>query len=337
MIKDICIKNYKGFKNFEIKDFKQFNIITGRNNAGKSSLLEAISMLYSPVSAYYINWLALNYNSNTCYSFFHNLDTDIPIEISTTNEKLKLLIDLHEKIEEEQRYIRDDKPENLTKKQVGLRFNYSSKYIGKTDIFIGSESRYRFQRKYEDLHISSTKLINLRSMYLEDYVKFFDEIQTNKQDEIIINLLKETIIPELNNIALAQDNTLKIDVGYDKYLPFGALGDGIKTLFKILIAIYNNRNGILLIDEIENGFHYSVLDSIWRVIIRAVQEFNVQIFVSTHSKECISSYMKVFEEMNLKDDFDNYFRLERDENEIIHVSYSSNELKAALENNFEVR
>ena len=68
-----------------------------------------------------------------------------------------------------------------------------------------------------------------------------------------------------------------------------------------------------------------------------MQEFNVQIFVSTHSKECISSYMKVFEEMNLKDDFDNYFRLERDENEIIHVSYSSNELKAALENNFEVR
>ena len=191
MIKDICIKNYKGFKDFEIKDFKQFNIITGKNNAGKSSLLEAISMLYNPLSAYYINWLTLNYSNTTYYSFFHNLETNIPIEISTTSEKLKLLIDLQEKIEEEQRYIRDDKPENLTKKQVGLRFNYSSKNIGKTDIFVGPEARYRFKHKNEDLHVSNTKLINLRSMYLEDYVKFFDEIQdefTQLEIEIFVKL-----------------------------------------------------------------------------------------------------------------------------------------------------
>lgn len=337
MLKDIKIKNYKGFKDFELTNLKQLNIITGKNNAGKSSLLEAISMFYSPVSAYYINWLTLSYNANTCSSFFHNLNTECPIELSTSSEKLKLEIHLHENIEEEQRFIKDEKPENVTKKQVGLRFVYSSKNIGKTDIFIGPDGRYRFRRKNEDLHISDTKLINLRSMYLEDYVKNFDEIQTNKQDKIIIELLRDTIAPELLDINLAQDNTLKVDVGYEKYLPFGALGDGIKTLFKILTAIYTSNNGILLIDEIENGFHYSVLDSVWKVIIKAAKEFNVQIFASTHSKECIESYMRVFNELSLDDNFDNYYRLERNADEISQVEYSSNELRIALENNFEVR
>ena len=337
MIRDIKIKNYKGFNDFQISDFKQFNLITGRNNAGKSTLLEAISILYNPYSAYYINWLTMNYNASTCYSFFHNLEIDKPIEISTTEEKLKLIISLQEKYEEEQRFLKDEKPENIVKKQVGLRLLYTSKNKEKNDIFINSDNRYRLRRRYEDIHVSDTKLINIRSMFFEDYVKYFDEIQTSKQDSKIIELLQTTIVPELKSIALAQDNTLKVDVGYDKYLPFGALGDGIKMLFRILISIYNNKNGILLIDEIETGFHYSVIDSVWRVIIKAAQEFNVQIFASTHSKECIASYMKIFRELQLPDSFDNYFRLERKQTEIYHVQYTSDELEAALENNFEIR
>lgn len=338
MINDIKIKNYKGFKDFEIKNFKQINIITGKNNAGKSSLLEAISLLYAPSNAYFINWLIPSYSSNTCASFFHNLCTEEPIEISTKLEGLNLSVTLEEKIEEDEySYIRDEKPTNLMKKQVGLRFMYMSECTGKTDFFLGPNSRYRFRSQTEDLHVSDIKLIDSRSMYLEDYAKYYDAIQTNKQDSEIIELLKNTIAPELKSIALAQDNTLKVDVGYDKYLPLGALGDGIKTLFKILIAIYTTRNGIMLIDEIENGFHYSVMNSVWTTIIKAAQQFNVQIFATTHSKECIESYIRIFNELKLDNGFDNYYRLERNENDIQFTEYSSDELKAALENNFEIR
>ncbi len=335
MIKDIKIKNYKGFKDFQLDNLKQINLITGKNNTGKSTLLEAISLLYNPKSVYFINFSG--FNSNNCYSFFHNLNTQDPIIISTSHNNLKLNIHLCENIKEEQRFIKDEKPENITKKETGFRFLYSSKNKAKTDLFINTNGNYYQTNKSDKIHISDTKLINLRNTYLDNYVKQFDEIQTNKQDDILIKLLKETIAPRLNNITLSQDNTLKVDLGLDKYLPFSALGDGIKTLFKILTTIYTTKDGIILIDEIENGFHYSVMNSVWKVILKAAKEFGVQIFATTHSKECIENYLKAFNELELEDDFDNYYRLEAKQDEIISVEYTTDELKNALQNNFEIR
>jgi AAA15 family ATPase/GTPase len=48
-------------------------------------------------------------------------------------------------------------------------------------------------------------------------------------------------------------------------------------------------NGILLIDEIENGFYFDRLQSIWSLILRFASEYNVQIFASTHSRECLEA------------------------------------------------
>ena len=45
MFKRLHLSNFRGFENVEIDQLRQINLITGKNNAGKSTLLEAIFLL----------------------------------------------------------------------------------------------------------------------------------------------------------------------------------------------------------------------------------------------------------------------------------------------------
>ena len=54
MIKNIKIENFKLFEKIEVKDLKMVNLISGKNNIGKTALLEAINLNVS--SGLIINW-----------------------------------------------------------------------------------------------------------------------------------------------------------------------------------------------------------------------------------------------------------------------------------------
>ena len=105
----------------------------------------------------------------------------------------------------------------------------------------------------------------------------------------------------------------------------------------MLLAISTTENGIILIDEIENGLHYSIQTKVWKAIAEAAHEFNVQIFATTHSYEMIHAAHEAFQG---REPFD--FRLYRlgrnkDNNDIRVVSYNKEILNATIENNFEMR
>lgn len=344
MLKDLKIKNFKCFKDFEIKNLKQVNLITGGNNAGKSTLIEAITLLFNPNIAYFINGLSFytEFNEIACFSFFNKMNSNELIEISTSENKQNLKINLEEEPIEEN----EDKSSQLEffrESKDNLRFIFDYTYVNehkrtRERVIISKKIPYRNRRMSNFTNLTK-KISHSQMIHLSDYAKLYENLQDNKQEAEIINIINKTMPNEhIKEITIGTDNTLKIDIGYDKLIPFYALGDGITKLFKLLICIYNSQNGIVVIDEVENGFHHSVLVSLWKVIFTAAKEFNVQIFATTHSWECIAAYMEAFEELGLEDDFDNYYRLEKDKNEeISYVEYFSNELRIALENNFETR
>lgn len=341
MIKNLKIKNFKGFKDFEIKNLKQVNLITGENNSGKSTVLEAINLLYNPFATYYINRLAFNgFSEINCLSFFNKMFFRDNIIISTDEHKQELSIKIEEELPDEneiqQIHLFLEEKENFN---FVLNYSYLKNNKKSQDKIVISRRNYIKSRRIKtpvDLPVS---INNVQLTNLTDCAKLYDNLQNNKQENEVVSILNKTMPNQnIKEIVMGQDNTLKVDVGYDKLVPLSAFGDGITTLFRILLCIYNTQNGIVIIDEVENGFHHSVLVSLWKVIFTASEQFNVQIFATTHSQECIAAYMQAFEELKLKDDFDNYYRLEKDKNEeISYVEYSSNELKIALENKFETR
>ncbi len=109
-------------------------------------------------------------------------------------------------------------------------------------------------------------------------------------------------------------------------IPLSFMGEGLTSLAAIILKISGTADGVLLIDEIENGFHHSTLVNVWKAIGQAARQFNTQIFATTHSWECITAAHHAFSE---SENYDfRLHRLDRDEDEISVKTYDQESLDA---------
>jgi len=114
------------------------------------------------------------------------------------------------------------------------------------------------------------------------------------------------------------------------------LGDGTGNLISIVAKLFQSKDGYLFIDEIENGFHYTYLDKLWKIILTISKEQNVQVFATTHSKECIESYARVSKK--LEDEDISFIELGRDkDNKLSSIVYPYDWLEDEISQNHELR
>jgi AAA15 family ATPase/GTPase len=116
------------------------------------------------------------------------------------------------------------------------------------------------------------------------------------------------------------------------------MGDGINRILSIALAAVNSENGYLLIDEFENGLHYTVQEKLWRVIFKLAKDLKIQVFATTHSNDCIMGFEEVLNSSDKSLDISGkLFRLERKGTKIETVPFEKNELKIASEADIETR
>jgi AAA15 family ATPase/GTPase len=108
----------------------------------------------------------------------------------------------------------------------------------------------------------------------------------------------------------------------------------VEKLLSILFAIADSPNGTLLIDQIEDGFYFKRLPSIWRVIHKFAKENGTQIFATTHSQECLDALLPVLEEN--EDDFA-LLRASRTPDSVEISASNGRRFASALAQEFEVR
>lgn len=120
---------------------------------------------------------------------------------------------------------------------------------------------------------------------------------------------------------------VKLD-GLDEPLPLKSMGDGINRLFHIIVALVNARNGLLLIDEFENGLHWSVLPKVWDIVFQLSERLNVQVFATTHSRDCIEGFDSAW---NNYPTLGAFFRLEANNGAVKVREYTSETLSDAIE------
>ena len=111
-------------------------------------------------------------------------------------------------------------------------------------------------------------------------------------------------------------------------------GDGILRLFEILLSLVNARDGILVIDELENGLHYKIHPKVWDIVFRLAKKLNVQVFATTHSWDCIRGFEVVWREHL---DEGTFFRLDMKEDQVKATYYDAKTLSDALRLDVEVR
>ena len=121
----------------------------------------------------------------------------------------------------------------------------------------------------------------------------------------------------------------------DEPLPLYSLGDGMLRTLGIALALVNAKDGLLLIDEFENGLYYTVQPELWRFIFQVARRLNVQVFATTHSWDCIEAFQKAAGVD--QEDEGLLIRLESKKGEITAMLYDKQELGIATREQIEVR
>jgi AAA15 family ATPase/GTPase len=352
----IDIRNFRGIESLTINNLKQVNLITGRNNCGKTSILEAVFLLTGMSNPQ----LAVNINSfrdlllidDEDFSYlFNNFDLLKNISISGLLDSQERRLEIkagYPKFPEISKQISEQREELIQEEFVsnvttaaennieGLTFTF---YID-NDKYFKSEIKLR-QRK---LVLSSDYKEKISANFLNPMSimnhldRRLDAILIRKDLDKIINALKE-IEPNLLDIRMGARGMVYADVGMDKLVPINIMGDGIRRILAILAAISEKKHGILLIDEVENGLHYTTLSVLWKSVFKAASDNHVQLFITTHSYECVQAITQTFQEsLDIKKDFLCLFRIEKNtEGQHRAFQYDADTLVAGIEKEFEVR
>lgn len=351
MINNIYIENFKTFKTIEFSNLKKINLVSGKNNVGKSTLLEALflfmghtlndsftklGVLRGTLANGVGLWEPLFFQMNSLNS--------IQIALTEDGKESKLV------------YERDDNylPNNVAgiSEEILAQFRSSTKDAYSLS-FLFQQGDYS-----EEGHFSISSGSILREMktslpgnevlktkhtiFINDtYARNLDVLLTglgllelSDEKALLIKYIQEMdpSIEDIITLSLSGIPQLYIRTG-GRMIPLQYAGDGIMKLISICLAIMEQKNGLVLIDEMENGFHYSMYGKLWAMIDRISEKSNCQVIATTHSYELIASAFG-----NIKDtDNFSYYRLGRKENDITTYRYDYSMLDKAIEAEMEVR
>ena len=291
MFDKIKIERFRGIRNASLEGFKQINLFFGKNNCGKSSLLESIflaSGLSNPLLPIHVNFMR-GYNKSRLHDLkldFYNLDSTLPIHIRIDNEeKRDLSLSLFELNLNNVSLNADDTNiiSNRNEEKYGLKFEFQ---VNEKNF----ESQLRFEADVTRV-LPKEYVESLRCTYLSPKYDFNASIQglknilQNKDEHFIVDGL-QLIEPRVKDFIYT-DNEMLVDVGLEKRIPVNMMGDGARKIVSLLTAVYDCKDGALLVDEISNGFHYSVMGNLWKVLIDAAIRNNTQLFITTHDTDSI--------------------------------------------------
>lgn len=357
MIRSCEIENFKSLKHLYLSDLKRINLFGGKNNTGKTTLLEALFLFFDRMNP---NMLIRQYNwrgvsgiavrPDTMFApIFYDFDLRKTIKISIQRKlgsRETMSICFKDEMQQvfsvpvERKNLQGGSNEAV---QSVLEIVYKDESRKDKDIvhfFINVNGGFGMQ-------IVQAKLPEVDSAYFlgakipfnpsETAVRY-GELDIRGESEQLLPYL-QIIEPRLKGITSVAfpngESMLYGDVGLSKKVPIAYMGDGISRLLTILLAIFYTRGGIVFIDEVENGLHYSVMPKIWSIVMQAAIDYDCQIFATTHSYECLSNAVKGIPE-HAREDF-RYIRLERSEEKIVPKSFTFSMLEAAIEQGWEVR
>ena len=135
----------------------------------------------------------------------------------------------------------------------------------------------------------------IRNSPEEDIGRFGDLELEGMADDIVECLRAvDPRIQRLTTIAAPPTPMIYAHIGLGRPVPMSFLGDGVGRLLSMSLAFQNAKDGMILIDEVENGLHHSALKGVWENLNRLSQRFNVQVFATTHSYECMEAARDAF-------------------------------------------
>ena len=305
MLNSLHIKNFRCFEDLTIPSLGRVNLIVGKNNSGKSTLLEAIAVFAQHGKVPALQSILTSRNEffgKTSFLeniFFNREITNTPLTIEDTKNKMEI---------------------NLN-----------------SDLLIKD-----WNNNKENLPFSIVKTqIDSESILADNW----DIIYLNSEEKII-NYALQILNPNITNIVFVQSPEVKGEriavlklEGQAKATPLKAMGEGMSRILQIFINALKARNGYLMVDEFENGLHYSIQEEVWTALFKLAKDFDIQVFATTHSEDAVKAFCKV---ALASEEEGRLIALGRspapeDNNRIVAISYDEKEIAVISRTGMEVR
>jgi len=357
------VKRFRGIKDLSLQNLNHINIIAGDNNSGKTSILEAIHLLKDPAGLYNLFRTAVmreNGKLISVLSFFDSFLNMLPkdsyeIEIEAYGDKVgEIVIELKGEIREilldkkslsslmQKRVAKYDIAEIETTAYIGLYECAIDNNVVKYPIEFTSYTEFtRLPRsKYDTINISYlAPSRHLTGNNIDNIVK------SPSYKDLCIYLLKlfdediEDVLytkHDLYNKPI--ENIMHKTLGI---MPLSTYGDGIKKVISLANGIASAKDGILMIDEVETSIHKKYYKDIFAFLIKACQQYNVQLFLTTHNQEAMDTFLDIQDYIGDKHIEDRLsvitFRNDKDSGKTLSRILQGNEVKRNRDNfNFEV-
>ena len=368
MYHTFSVKNFRGFDDLTIEGLGRINLIGGKSNIGKTALLEALWIHHgspNPDLAVRVDaFRGLEHVSpdNFLSNLFHGFDRSLTVEFCAEGvwgddpRLLRMWFEDSSTFEIPVPGLENNHPDPLPNSSLGV---HSSEVIV-MDYFYESAGRLTVKGRLVERQTSplvyttgldvsivrGSQLQNRPSAALmsarragvsNEDVNRYSQLEINGQQDGILQILQE-VEPDLKRLAVVsvgQDTAIYADVGLGRLIPIQLLGDGMSRILSVALAIANAPGGMVLVDEIEKGLHYTVMEKVWKAIAAFARSYNVQIFATTHSRECVYHAYRAFEAD--EEEEMRFYRIDRGYGKLRSVMYNRKKLGIAFEDGLGIR
>lgn len=261
MIDQLHIKNFLAFPELDVPELKLINLVAGKNGVGKTALLEAM-------------WITFNENKSTIIETLIKRRKD-----NLVNDPSKTLIN------------------NGNRQSVWPKFqindlSYEENLSGFKLLKIEKDGTYTDSFDWRDDFRKPPPngiFVYAQSAY-SSLAELWDKIALSPAEEDVISILNGTLDQHVERLSIF-DTTIKVRLkGDDQPKNIESLGDGVRRILVLALAIVSSKDGLLLIDEIETHLHHSVIRKLWKIIFEYAIKWNIQVVATTHSQDAIREF-----------------------------------------------
>jgi hypothetical protein len=354
MVTSIHIRNFRSFNDVKIDDCRRINIIVGDNGSGKTALLEAL-FLAAGISPE----LALRTRTWRGYEggqmsgtheaveealwadLFYRFDTSRPAFISlkgvhTRSVTVRLNLEGNIKLIPPSRK-KSGAPVTVVRERSTIEFNWNIHGYGEVRIAPRFEGDSLVIDPPPRQHVRASFFAANRVLPSLEVANRFSELSRHfKADEFIQSY--HSLYEKIQSLSVEVDTGAPMLFaavnGLPRKIPITLASGGMSKLAAILLAFPEQSGGLILVDEIENGFYYQRLPLVWQALFDFAREYDCQVFASTHSDECLGAAAELAEKH--PDDF-SVIRtvLEDDGTKVRH--FGGNKFVAAREEHIDIR
>jgi AAA15 family ATPase/GTPase len=279
---EIEIKQFKCFFDFKASGFKRVNLIGGKNNIGKTALMEAfyinlrgdsVDQLIMAV----INSKFMRENINFVGRELKHPENSISFlnSVKFYNAKSNVNESIFNIIEED------------AKKEYCFNINNKEISVNANDIYINAVYR------------KNINFIDSFGLSEEQLAKNYEFIQRNEKENYLSTLVQE-FDDSIESFKLLGGTKPECKTK-GRWFGITEFGDGLRHYISIICALYACESGYLFIDEIDNGIYYEHFDRLWEIILTLSKQTNCQVFATTHSKEMLESFARVAKKQDEQD------------------------------------